>query len=283
MRESKLVQPNTTKSITQNDNKDFILRMVCLVFSGGMLIVHLLFITLMFIYNAFDSSLTTTLAGPSFPAISLGLLFWSLPFIMHFFCKKFLGIYIIIPYIAFIFLSHFMGTVLDVYDIRFIPGMLSSNWWDKVMHTIFGYLAALIGLFFLCHIARIEKLNALTILFFCIGISALTTVVWEICEFCSDTWLGESCQGDRIFLRDAFGNFILDSAGKPISIITVNDTMGDIIVHMIGTAIFAIQYIIHATTKKSLFLTGMKKEFSKNCFVKEKVKTSVSSNECNQC
>ena len=172
-----------------------------------------------------------------------------------------------IPYIAFLFLSHFMGTVLDVYDIRFIPGMQSSNWWDKVMHTTFGYLAAIIGLFLLCHITRINKLNATTVILFCIGFSALTAVVWEICEFTADQLLGESCQGDWITGGQfASGPNKGETADKFIS---VNDTMGDMIVHMIGTLVFTLQYILHATTKKSFFLTGMKAEFSKNCFVKE--------------
>ena len=268
MKNDNLVQTKQTTNVDKNSKNDFIIRMVCLTFCGGMLIVHLIFITLMSIYHKFETNLTTTMAGPSLPAISLGLLLWALPFFMHFFLRKFIGIYVIIPYIVFLFLSHFMGTVLDVYDIRFIAGMQNSNWWDKVMHTTFGYLAAIIGLFLLCHITRIKKLNATTVILFCIGFSALTAVFWEICEFTADQLLGESCQGDWI----TGGQFVSgpnkgETAQKFIS---VNDTMGDIIVHMIGTLVFTVQYILHATTKKSFFLTGMKEEFSKNCFVKDK-------------
>ena len=272
MKESKLVQTKATESVEQNSKKDFIIRMVCLVFCGGMLIVHLILITLMSIYNKFATNDTTTLAGSSLPTLLLGFFLWTLPFFIHFFCRKYIGIYVLIPYIAFLFLSQFMGSILDVYDIRFIPSIPTSNWWDKVMHTTFGYLAALIGLFLLCHITRIKKLNATTIILFCIGFSALTAVVWEICEFTTDQLLGQSCQGDWIIN----GQFVSGPHKDEIAhkFISVNDTMGDMIVHMIGTLVFTVQYILHATTKKSFFLTGMKEEFSKNCFVKDKVDTT---------
>lgn len=263
---SQTAMTSKTSSKTAEEKKDFTLRMICLVFSGGMFAVHIILIILMSIYHKFETDLTTTMAGPSFPAISLGLLLWAVPFVMHFFLKKYLGIYVLIAYIVFLFCSHFTGTVLDVYDIRLIPSMPNSNWWDKIVHTSWGYLAAVLGLFFLCHMARIEKLNATTIIFFVVAFSALTAVVWEICEFCTDTFLGESCQGDKV--TGIVNRF--PEQGQ-VTVIPVNDTMGDIIVHMIGTLLFAIQYILHATTKKSFGLTGMKKEFSKNCFVKEKV------------
>lgn len=277
MEKKNLVQPYKDTTTVQKtptvaeQKKDFMIRMVCLVFCGGMLAVHILFIILMSIYNKFETNLTTTMAGPSLPAISLGLLLWSLPFFMHFFFKKYIGIYVLIAYIVFLFCSHFMGTVLDVYDIRLIPSLPNSNWWDKIAHTSWGYLAAVLGLFFLCHMARIEKMNATTVIFFVVGFSALTAVVWEICEFTVDQLLGESAQGDRVTgIIDRF-----PEQGQ-VNVIPVNDTMGDIIVHMIGTALFAVQYILHATTKKSFFLTGMKREFSKNCFVKEKAATTLS-------
>ncbi len=179
----------------------------------------------------------------------LNIFLWAIGIIAILFCKQFIPSYFILLYSIFLFFSHFLGSVLGFYALEFC---YINLWWDKFLHTSFGYLVCYIAVYVLCRISKIFTLSTILVLFFIIGFSALSAVVWEIIEFASDCIFHTSAQGQHVLLP----------SGKYI--IPVQDTMLDIILHICGTLIFVLQYILHSITKKSLIIGNLIIYFSKD-------------------
>ena len=178
----------------------------------------------------------------------LNLFFWLVGIIAILFCKKIIPTYFILLYSIFLFFSHFLGSVLGFYWMQFLNIGL---WWDKFLHTSFGYLICYVALYVLCRLSKIDSLRPTLVVLIIISFSALSAVLWEIIEFTSDSLLHTIAQGERLPL--ATGG----------SVIAVNDTMFDLIVHMSGTTVFVLQYILHSVTKKSFLIGNLKINFSK--------------------
>jgi len=125
--------------------------------------------------------------------------------------------------VSFIFLSLFLGEVYSYY--------YKIWWWDLYLHTISGFLLGIVG-FLLVFIMsqsrkiRLQKRPGFVALFaFSFAVSA--GVIWEIFEFVIDSFLG----------------FNMLKSG-------LMDTMGDLIVDVIGAAI--ISFIGYLWMKKKL-------------------------------
>lgn len=146
---------------------------------------------------------------------------------------------IITIYLSFITISAFAGSCMRLYVL--LPGL------DKIQHLTWGYIVCFFALFILCKTKEIDTMKPLTIILFFLCFSLATASIWEIFEFCGDTFLGQRAQG------------------YPIDGITpVTDTMLDIICHTGGTIIFTLHYCLDKFSGKNLGLKSVVNDFKIN-------------------
>ncbi|MBR3840728.1 MAG: hypothetical protein IKM20_06300 [Erysipelotrichales bacterium] len=159
----------------------------------------------------------------------------------------------IIIYI-FIFSAEILGEINNYY--------VTVPYWDKMLHTINGFLAAAIG-FSLVHLLNEnEKLEFdlspifLVMVSFCFSMTI--GIIWEFLEFTLDMILGTDCQKDAVV--NTIRTVALSTDGsmsviKNIDSVSVNgnllpiqgyldigliDTMQDLFVNFIGAGVFAV-------------------------------------------
>lgn len=115
-------------------------------------------------------------------------------------------------FVLFIFIAHFLGVVVDLYS--------KIYWFDKFTHFLSGVLTSFIAIYLLvkCNIKGKTLFNILFIIAFTMMIAGL----WEIFEYTS------SC----LFNLDP--QRVLQTG--------VSDTMGDIIVALLGSIIVSLAY-----------------------------------------
>ena len=156
----------------------------------------------------------------------------------------------------FIFSAEILGEVSDFYTI--------FPYWDTLLHTLNGFIAAGIGLSLAWLLNANEKITFdlsplfLAIVAFCFSMTI--GVLWEFFEFSMDYWFGFDMQKDTVI--HAFSSVMLDPTGSQnpvrldgITDVTVNgqdlglggyldigiiDTMGDLFVNFIGALVFSI-------------------------------------------
>ena len=143
-----------------------------------------------------------------------------LPYLFELISRRRLTTFVLLLYTVYLFVAGFWGGCMCVYER--VPGT------DKVVHTLFGYVACIIGLFVVC------------------GMNDC----WELVEFAGDAFLNGTYQGD--YVETAAGTFVQPK----------NDTMTDILVHFIGSAVFELHYILHRLTRKNLGMGYMINDFS---------------------
>jgi hypothetical protein len=128
----------------------------------------------------------------------------------------------------FLFSSLILGDFLAFYT-RFW-------WWDKVLHTLSGFLIGLLGFFIIYSLRYSQKIKmspSMTILFsftFSMGIAAL----WEILEFTIDSFFGTNMQRSGLV-----------------------DTMLDMIVAGIGAIIFSFLGFIYLKYGKGTLIKNL--------------------------
>ena len=122
-------------------------------------------------------------------------------------------------YLIFVVLSAFFGSCLDIFA--------SVDFYDKMLHFSWGYLACLAGLYFLCITKEIDRMKAVMIVVVIFALSMASASIWELIEFAGDSIFGQTAQGEAIN-----------------GIVSVKDTMLDILVHLLGTILFVVQYSI---------------------------------------
>lgn len=150
------------------------------------------------------------------------------PYIIEIVFSIRLGNSTLIVFSLFLFMSSFWGSAVGIYKV--------SDVYDKICHTMFGYLGCYLGLLISSKMVdkKSHPWHALIISFLFIMACAS---VWEIWEFLGDTWLGGTAQSAKIN-----------------GITPVTDTMLDIIVTFVGGLVFLIQYSLHIFLKKDLFV-----------------------------
>ena len=128
-------------------------------------------------------------------------------------------------YILFVFMAHFLGVVVNLYDKLY--------WYDKFTHFLSGILTSFAAIYILNRGNSNKKLwfNILFILSF----SMLVAAFWEVFEFTS------SC----LFNVDP----------QKVKLTGINDTMGDIIVAYLGSILVSICYIYEAKCNKKFIIT----------------------------
>lgn len=156
----------------------------------------------------------------------------------------------------FIFAAEILGEISEFY--------LMFPFWDAVLHTLNGFLAAAIGFSMVDLLNRSEKtvfnLSPLftAIVAFCFSMTI--GVVWEFFEFFMDQVMGYDMQKDTII--HMIRSVTLDPAGRNVPYVISNitetavngqelglggyldigliDTMQDLIVNFIGAAVFSV-------------------------------------------
>lgn len=114
-------------------------------------------------------------------------------------------------YILFIFLAHFVGVTCEIYN--------SVYWFDKFTHFLSGIVSSLGAIYIL---VKIKITNKKFNILFIIAFSMLVASTWEVFEYTSSILFNVDPQ--RVLLTG------------------VNDTMGDIIVALLGSIIICISY-----------------------------------------
>lgn len=170
------------------------------------------------------------------------VLIWLVPFAARPVFKDHVGDGVYLFFAVYVFFASFLGTVMRFY--------VNIWWYDLLIHTLFGYVGCVVGLFAACKLCDIKKISPAFAAVFCVAFSMMLAALWEIMEYLGDQWLGNDAQGnshwvDGILMRN------------------VKDTMEDIICHTCGSIVFALHYIAHVLSKKSLLLDALKADFSK--------------------
>lgn len=158
--------------------------------------------------------------------------------------------------LIFIFAAEILGEISEFY--------LMFPFWDTVLHTVNGFLAAAIGFSMVDLLNRSEKtvfhLSPLftAIVAFCFSMTI--GVVWEFFEFFMDQVMGYDMQKDTVI--HVIRSVTLDPAGRNVPYVIKNitdtavngmelglggyldigliDTMQDLIVNFIGAAVFSV-------------------------------------------
>ena len=158
--------------------------------------------------------------------------------------------------LCFIYASEIMGEINHFYMI--IP------FWDTILHTLCGFLAAGVGFSLVTLLNRNEKLTFMlsplftVIVAFCF--SMMIGIIWEFFEFSMDTMFQMDMQKDTII--NTIGSVLLDTTGKDRAVVIKNitdtavngtslgingyldigliDTMKDLFVNFVGALTFSI-------------------------------------------
>ena len=135
-------------------------------------------------------------------------------------------------YIIFIFLAHFLGSIVDLYH--------KVYWYDSFTHFLSGIVIAFLASYLLVIFKKYDKKSILFNILFILGISFVVAGVWEIFEFTSD----------KIFGKDA----------QNVLTTGVDDTMKDMIVAALGTLLYCTLYAYEEYENKYIII----KKFIKN-------------------
>lgn len=120
-------------------------------------------------------------------------------------------------YILFIFIAHFLGVIVNLYD--------KIYWFDKFAHFLSGIATSVLILIILVKTNN-YKSNFFTVLYI-LSFTSLVASYWEIFEYLSSVLFGLDPQ--RVLLTG------------------VNDTMGDIIIATLGSMLVSIYYYYNKT------------------------------------
>ena len=164
------------------------------------------------------------------------------PVAAHLIFKEKVSDFVLTFYTAFLTVASLLGQVLRFNDI--------FPWYDKFCHFTFGYVGALAGLFVLCKLSRYERAHPAFICIVTFSVSMMCAACWEIMEYLSSQFLGQTAQGKPILTAD--GEYIVD----------ITDTMLDIISNFGGAVLFLVHYILHKLTKRSLLFGAFVKDFT---------------------
>ena len=158
--------------------------------------------------------------------------------------------------LVFVFSAEILGEISSFYEI--------FPFWDTVLHTMNGFLAAAIGFSLVDLLNRSDRVKFelsplyLAIVSFCFSMTI--GVLWEFFEFSMDWWFGSDMQKDTVI--HALHSVSLDptASNKVVTIpditeVTVNgqdlglggyldigliDTMKDLFVNFIGAVVFSV-------------------------------------------
>lgn len=129
-----------------------------------------------------------------------------------------------------------------------LSGYLQFAWLDIVVHVIMGCFCAMLGIFVISRATDYNKIKPFAIILFCFFFSLGIELIWELGEWFSDIFVGQTAQGPKI-----------DGYGVPL----VTDTMEDILCNFSGSIIFVIHYCIGKFSKCGLGIKTIEGELAK--------------------
>lgn len=137
-----------------------------------------------------------------------------------------------IIYIIFIFIAHFLGSIINLYN--------KIYWYDNFTHFLSGIV---ISFFALELLVRFKKYHSKHIIFnalFIISIGFMIAGLWEYFEFISDKLFGKDAQNAL-------------TTG-------VDDTMMDMILATLGSILFILSYLFEEINHKKLIIKNFIKQ-----------------------
>lgn len=171
----------------------------------------------------------------------------------------------------FIFSAEILGEIQNFYGI--IP------YWDTILHTINGFLAAAVGFSLIDILNHVEKFHLnmspvfVALVAFCFSMTI--GVLWEVFEFSCDYFFKTDMQKDR--LVETISTVELNPEGKNVPIVVddidysiiysknndletikieggyldlgIIDTMKDLIVNLIGAVVFSILGLLYISNR----------------------------------
>ena len=132
-------------------------------------------------------------------------------------------------YISFVFIAHFLGATVDLYS--------EVYWFDKFVHFLSGIVSSL-GAIYLLVKNKIYKKIFLNVLFI-LSFAMLAASYWEIFEYLSSYYLGVDPQH--------------------VVATGVTDTMGDIIVALMGSVLVSMCYYFEHNEGNNLLIKSFEK------------------------
>lgn len=178
--------------------------------------------------------------------LAIGALFL-LPILLELIIGRRISNVLVLAYAVYVICAGFVGSLLSVYYI--------AHGFDKFVHTLFGYIAAVLGIIAISLCQDYKSLKVSTIVVFCLVFSLGVEYVWELFEFVTDRVLNQTMQGVPI-----------EGYGYPLII----DTITDMLCNLSGAFIFMIHFLVGKLTKYSLGINYIEKEL-----VIEKPQTKV--------
>ncbi len=172
------------------------------------------------------------------------ILYTLVPYLVEFIFRTrvpnvlFLGIEI------YIIVAGIWGSLLQGYDT--IPAL------DIIVHTLMGYLVAMVGIYIISRITNYKKLSPVAVILFCFFFSLGVELIWELAEWGTDLIIGQNAQGPKV---------VIDDYGRWVPAVT--DTMIDLLCNFSGAFVFMIHYLIGKYTKCSLGIKTIESELAK--------------------
>lgn len=170
-----------------------------------------------------------------FSYLGNGIIFGAL-ILLAIIAKKKLNDTVLLILLIYLFFACVCGNMFYFY--RLFPG------YDKIMHSIFGYIGCIIGFYIVCGLSDYEKSRPLFVGIVCFAVSMACGAMWEIFEFSADVFLGQTSQGFPLIIN---GDNVVD----------VTDTMLDLVCNFGGACLFLLQFFLHKKSGKNLLIKSM--------------------------
>lgn len=165
----------------------------------------------------------------SYQVALAGVLCGAIPLLLAKFTKLTFNLSVTLSYLAFLFASQYLGSILHFYGL---------GWWDTFLHLLSGALLAFVAIALyerLVHREGKTEVSPWLLFWFVVSFAVLGGVVWEMYEFSMDQLFHMTLQGG--------GN---------------SDTMVDLIADTTGGLVIAVISLIK--TKSKLDKPTLKKE-----------------------
>lgn len=137
-----------------------------------------------------------------------------------------INIELITIYTIFIFLSHFLGSIVNLYH--------QIYWYDSFTHFLSGFVVSFFAFYLLINFKKYNPKSIFFNILFIFSVSLAVAELWEVFEFTSDKLFGKDAQN------------VLTTG--------VDDTMKDMIVAGFGSILFCISYLYEEINKKIIFI-----------------------------